>query len=307
MPQRKWNLVYLKNVTRWKGSKLVQHIFNRSTHRLTLISLVMWACCFCVACDQLLSLVEKKEPAFVIESTSPQKTNIVKIERKRQVWSQQDFHTWKLFLSLRTSDSVTLTDCLVKAGDDSSNTGFPQRIVPELTWVSENIFRLAGKDAVTDSQCDIAFVTNVSNQTLSYLELNGGDSLFFLLNVKPKETFKLFVQPQSDKGRDSSFLYANGLFAGGAKVSAVESFSIRGKYQQPSHYCFTISENGIALVSREYETIKLYREPSEEKRWNELSQKTTRSADEEKELRRLSSQTVRTPSVPDCGSARGQD
>ena len=283
------------------------HIFNRSIHRLALIGLVVWACYFCMACDQLLSLVEKKEPAFVIESNSPQNTNTIKIERKRQAWSQQDFHTWKLFLSLRTSDSVILTDSLVMAGDDSSHTGFPQRIVPELTWVSENVFRLAGKDAVPDSQCDLVFVTNASNQTLSYLEVNGGDSLFFLLNVKPKETFRLFVQPQSDKGRDSSFLYANGLFASGAKVATIESFSIRGKYQQPSHYCFTISENGIALVSREYETIKLYREPSDEKRWNELSQKTTRSEDEEKELRRLSSQTVRTPSVPDCGSVRGQD
>lgn len=214
-----------------------------------------------------------------------------------------------MFLSVQQQGKQTLNNQIVAVGDDSSNTGFPQRIVPELTWVTENMIRLSGKDILPDSQCDQVFVHNDTKSTLPYFSIQGGETKYFWLNVQPNESIQLFTQPQTDQGRDHSFLGADGIWETGKKIGAARSFEVRGKYKQPAHYCFTIKADAIDLVSLEFEGWDLVFDPEDEKKLNELLAKQGRTEAEEKSLGDLLSnkqKKVITPPSLTCGTTRGK-
>ena len=257
-----------------------------------------------------LDLVGPTEPLFNLSTKSPAGNYVVQLERKRREGNWTDLWTWKLFLSVQQQGMQTLSHQIVSVGDDSSHTGFPHRIIPELTWVAENVIRLTGKNTLPDSQCDQLFIRNNTKRVLRYFSIEGGETKFFWLNVQPNESIQPFTQPQSDQGRDHSFFGADGISETGEKIGIARSFEVRGKYKQPGHYCFTINEEGVDLVSLEFEGWDLVFDPEDEKKFNELLAKQERTEAEEKllgDLLRNKQRKVITPSSPTCGTTRGKE
>jgi hypothetical protein len=192
-----------------------------------------------------------QEPPFSISAESPQGIYAVKVERKRKPFiPSNEPWSWKLFLGVSRQGQQSLSNEVVGAGDDSTNTGFPPFQVPELNWVSENIFRLAGKENSPHLMCDILFVRNKTDKTLSYFNISGHGDMFFVLDLSPGETVKLYAQPQTT---GLGWISGHGRLADGKQVSGGRNFSIHNLYEGPSYYCLTINEDQVVIVSREFE------------------------------------------------------
>jgi hypothetical protein len=253
------------------------------------------------------SWMDPKRPPFKIASSSPQKTYAIIVERKQRELTEEDRTGWKICLSYASQGQQGLNEVVVDAGDFSDSPYYQES--PQLNWVYENTFRLDDTASLPESESDVLFVRNDSASALSYLYVNGeANERFFILNLEPQASLKLYARPQWKRG-DSSWFYANGRFINGGKVDGGQNFRLPHTAKGPGRYCLSVKENAITIVSRDFEGYES-REftPEERKQIEENKKKFEAKKGTEVDGKTiyeiyLKRPEIITPKSPDCGDA----
>lgn len=140
---------------------------------------------------------------FKIVSSSPRQTYAITVERKQRELTEDDRTSWKIYLSYASQGQQVLNEVEVDAGDSSNSPYWDER--PQLNWIYENTFRLDDTASLPESESDVLFVRNDSASALSYLYVNGeANERFFILNLEPQASVKLYARPQWKRGDSST-------------------------------------------------------------------------------------------------------
>jgi len=248
-----------------------------------------------------------ERPPFKVVSSSPQQTYAVSVERKRRELSEEDPTSWKIYLSYASQGQQVLNEVEVDAGDSSNSPYWDER--PQLNWIYENTFRLDDTGSLPESESDVLFVRNDSASALSYLYVNGeANERFFILNLKPQSSVKLYARPQWKRG-DSSGFSGSGQFINGGKVHGGKSFRLPHSAKGPGRYCLSVKENAITVVSRDFEGYEFREFTPEERKQNEEDKKKFEARQgtevDGKKIYEiyLKRPEIITPKSPDCGDA----
>jgi len=151
-------------------------------------------------------------------------------------------------------DGQPLIEDIVLIGPGTFNRKRFRDKYQDVSWESDNILRLGGKDRLPQSQCDVYLISNNTNKVVSYLRVNGKwDERFIVFDLQPQSVIKLYPQPQTDQDADLSWVGAEVRFADGGKAYGGADFQIRDLYKGPAHYCLSIKEKQILIMSREFE------------------------------------------------------
>jgi hypothetical protein len=248
-------------------------------------------------------------PPFRIVSSSPQQTYAITVERKRREPTKGDWTSWKIYLSYASQGQQVLNEVEVAAGD--SSTGPYYRENPQLNWVYENTFRLCDIAPLPESKSDVLLIRNDSANTLSYLTVSGGSGeWFYILNLAPQASLKLNALPQQGGGdfSSSSWISASGQFINGGIVFDGKNFRIPSYAEGPGCYCLSVKEDGITIVSRDFEGWSRADFTSEEKRQIEEYRKKVEAGQtteaDKKTIDEIYSNRAEiiTPRSPDCGA-----
>ena len=131
-------------------------------------------------------------------------------------------------------------------------------LYPEHLWVSPSALRFGSKDNLPKSQHDELVVENATDRTITYLRVNAGKyETFLLLELKAGSFVTLEVEAQTDKGQDLSYIGCKGRFADGTPIGEeAGNFLVKGKYRNPAHYSLRISDNGVSITSKEFESTQ---------------------------------------------------
>jgi hypothetical protein len=250
---------------------------------------------------------EPERPPFKIVSSSPRQTFAVTAERKKLEVSKENPWGWKIYLSYTSQGRQVLNGVELDAGDSSSSPYWDGS--PQLNWVYENTFRLDDTASLRESESDVLFVRNDSKSAISYLYVNGeANERFFILNLEPQATLKLYGRPQW-KRRDSSWISASGQFTSGGKVYGGKNFRFPRSVKGPGCYCLSAKEDGIAIVSRDFEGWSRADLTSEQvgqikEYYKKLETGQATEADKKAIEDIYSSRAeIITPKAPDCGAA----
>src|SRR5262245_46719779 len=213
-------------------------------------------------CSSCLDLPEP--PPFKLASLSPQQSYAVTIERKRREPAKEDWTSWKIYLSYTAQGQHVLNEVEVAAGYFSTGPHYRER--PQLNWVYENTFRVDDRASLPESESDVLFVRNDSANTLSYLCVSGDSGeWFYILNLAPQASTKLYARPQWRSG-DLSWVVASGQFINGGKLSAGQNFTMPQSAKSPGGYCINVKEDEITIASRDFEGWKTAELTPEEKK-----------------------------------------
>jgi hypothetical protein len=214
---------------------------------------------------------EPERPPFKIVSSPPQQTYAVTFERKKLEVNKENPWGWKIYLSYASQGQQVLNEVEVDAGDSSSAPYWDKS--PQLNWIYENTFRLDDTASLPESESDVLFVRNDSARALSYLYVNGeANERFFILNLEPQASLKLYARPQWKRG-DSSGFSGSGQFINGGKVHGGKSFRLPHSAKGPGRYCLSVKENAITVVSRDFEGYEFREFTPEERKQNEEDKK----------------------------------
>jgi hypothetical protein len=253
------------------------------------------------------SLMDPKRPPFKIVSSSPKQIYAITVERKQRELTEEDRSSWKIYLSYVSLGQQVLNEVKVDAGDFSSSPYYQES--PQLNWVHENTFRLDDTASLPESESDVLFVRNDSARALSYLYVNGeSNERFFILNMEPQASVKLYARPQWKRG-DSSWISASGQFINSGKVYGGKNFSMPHSAKGPGRYCLSVKENTITIVSRDFEGYEPAEfTPEERKQIEDYKKKfEARRATEadEKNVNEIyvNRPKIITPKSSDCGDA----
>ena len=248
-------------------------------------------------------------PPFRIVSSSPQQTYSITVERKQREPTREDWTSWKIYLSYTSQGQRILNEVVVAAGD--SSTGPYYKEDPQLNWIRENTFRLSDVASLPESKSDVLLIRNDSANTLSYFIVSGGSGeWFYILNLAPQASLKLNALPQQWGGAysSSSWISADGQFINGVMVSDGKNFRIPPYAKSPVCYCFSVKEDGITIVSRDFEGWSRADFTSEEKRQIEEHRKKVEAGQttqaDIKTIDEIYSNRAEiiTPRSPDCGA-----
>jgi hypothetical protein len=248
-------------------------------------------------------------PPFRIVSSSPQQTYAITVERKQRKPTREDWTSWKIYLSYTSQGQRILNEVVVAAGDSSTGPYYKEN--PQLNWIRENTFRLSDIASSPESKSDVLLIRNDSANTLSYLIVSGGSGeWFYILNLAPQASLKLNALPQQ-WGRDfpsSIWVSADGQFINGGKVSDGKDFRIPSYTEGPGYYCFSVKEDGITIVSRDFEGRSPADFTSEEEKQIEEYRKKVEAGQttpaDKKTIDEIYSNRAEiiTPRSPDCGA-----
>jgi hypothetical protein len=246
-------------------------------------------------------------PPFKIVSLSPQRAYAITVERKRREPDERDWTSWKIYFGYASQGRRALNDVMVADGDSSSGPGYPKN--PQLNWVYENTFRLSNGSSLPESTSNLLLVRNDSANALSYLIVRGGwGEWFYILNLASHASLKLYALPDGASGA-LSWTSADGQFINGRNVGKEQSFKIPPSATGPGCYCLSVKEDGITIVSRDFDAWDWADFTPEEKRQMEEYRKkreagqTTQSDEEANDKIYSNRPEVITPKSPDCGAA----
>ena len=249
-------------------------------------------------------------PPFRIVSSSPQRTYAITVERKQREPTMEDWTSWKIYLSYTSQGQRILNEVVVADGDSSTGPYYKEN--PQLNWINENTFRLSDIASLPESKSDILLIRNDSANTLSYLIVSGDSGeWFYILNLAPQASLKLNALPQQ-RGSDypsSSWISASGQFVNGGVVFDGKDFRIPPHEEGPGCYCFSVKEDGITIVSRDFEGWSRADFTPEEKRQIEEYRKKVEAGQttqaDKKTIDEIYSNRAEiiTPRSPNCGAA----
>src|SRR5262245_2189112 len=247
-------------------------------------------------------------PPFRIVSSSPQQTYAITVERKQREPTIEDWTSWKIYLSYTSEGQRVLNEVVVAAGDFSTGPDYKKN--PQLNWIYENTFRLSDIASLPESKSDVLLIRNDSANTLSYLIVSGDSGeWFYILNLAPQASLKLNALPQGGGAySSSSWISADGQFINGGEFSVGKNFRIPS-YAKPGCYCFSVKENAITVVSRDFEGCEFREFTPEESKQNEEDKKKFEAKQgtevDEKKIYEIYSKRpeIITPKSPGCGDA----
>jgi hypothetical protein len=249
-------------------------------------------------------------PPFRIVSSSPQQTYAITVERKQREPTREDWTSWKIYLGYTSQGQRILNEVVVAAGDSSTGPYYKKN--PQLNWVLENTFRLSDIASLPESESDVLLIRNDSANTLSYLIVSGGSGeWFYILNLAPQASLKLNALSQQSEGpySSSSWISADGQFINGGMVSDGKDFR-SPSYAGPGCYCISVKEDGITIVSRDFEGWERADLTSEEERQIEEYRKKVEAGQttqaDKKTIDEIYSNRAEiiTPKSPDCGATK---
>lgn len=258
-----------------------------------------------VAC---LDLWLSEEPEYKLSGLSPKGVFSIQIEKRRNEVSESDPWTWKAFLSFTREGKPVLNEVQVGAGDASTG-GFPKQ--PQLSWVHENAFRLGDEGQWPEAECDVLLVNNGTTNSLSYLMVGGARrEKFFILDLQPEFSVKLYAMPQWQRG-DMSWIAASGRFSDGRSIDAGQNFIIHDSGRGPGHYCLTIKDDQITIRSREFEGWR--QKPLTDEEWKQLKdiwkkEETGQATENDIEIKKKlwgEREEIITPRDERCGASGG--
>jgi len=131
------------------------------------------------------------------------------------------------------------------------------KLFPEHSWPSASVLRFGRKDRLPEYQHDEVTVANETDRTVAYLRLNAGKyEAFLVFELLPKSSVTLNVQPQTDDGRDASYIGCKGRLDNGNPIAeSAGNFRVRGKYRGRAHYAVNITDQGVSIKSKEFELL----------------------------------------------------
>jgi hypothetical protein len=250
---------------------------------------------------------EPERPPFKIFSSSPQQNYAITVERKRLEHTEKKSRDWEIHLSYASQGQQVLNEVKVDVGEWSSSPYWAES--PQLNWIHENTFRLDDTASLPESESDVLFVRNDSTKTISYLYVNGeANERFFILNLAPQASLKLHARPQWKRG-DVSWIEVSGQFINGGIVYDGKNFRFPRSAKGPGCYCLSVKEDGITIVSRDFEGWSRADLTSEQERqikeyYKKLEAGQATQADKKIVDDIYSNRAeIITPKAPDCGSA----
>ena len=199
-----------------------------------------------------LALQASGQGRFELLTISPDTT--YQVHCKEEVGTQASGHHEVRFEVRKEKRLIIENEVLYEGGYYDNRFS---ELFPDHSWVSSSVLRFGRKDRLPLSQHDEVIVANETDQTLTYLRLNAGKyEAFLLFEVQPKSCLTLNVQPQSDEGRDSSYIGCKGRFDDGNSVAEVAgNFGVRGRYRGRAHYAVKITNKGVLISSQEFEAL----------------------------------------------------
>lgn len=199
-----------------------------------------------------LTLQVSGQRRLELSTISPDTT--YQVDCKEEVGSQASSHHEVRCDVLKEKRPIIKNELLYEGGFYDNRFS---ELFPEYSWVSTSVLRFGRQDSVLPSQHDEVIVANETDQTLTYLRLDVGKyEAFLLFEVQPKSSLTLNVQPQSDEGRDSSYVGCKGRFDDGNLIAeAAGNFGVRGRYRGRSHYAVKITNKGVLISSQEFEAL----------------------------------------------------
>lgn len=191
-----------------------------------------------------------------IETASPDGVYLVRVEGEVSPsitpFSSHGDH--KATFSLFKQGTPIITHEQLYGGDALDNLFLT--LYPAYEWTSTNTLRFGEKNTIPESQQDEILVSNNTDDYLKYVRVNfGGDELFIVIELPPKQTIHLHAEPQTDQYSDFSGITCVAGKAGPYLTKRAE-FNIRGKYKAPAHYFIEIETSDITIKSQEFEPIK---------------------------------------------------
>lgn len=196
---------------------------------------------------------------YDVVTSSPLGTYKVRLYEVNESTGNEDPWPYKVFL-----DVTKLTEKVVSGELVSVSEGWGGRFkgaYPTYSWVSENVLRLGGTDAIPESLCDTVDIHNSTLRTITYIMVSGrkrrpGEK-FLVLNLMPNSTVSLKAQPQTDQGADMSWIAGQVKFADGKSIPTTgANFEVSGLYKGPSRYCLVIKDSEVVIRSIDFEGIK---------------------------------------------------
>jgi hypothetical protein len=218
--------------------------------RLAFIVSIVCACTIALVIS--LALQVSGQRRFELLTISPDTT--YQVDCKEEVGTHAAGHHEVRFKVLKEKRPIIENELLYEGGFYDNRFS---ELFPDHSWVSSSVLRFGRKDSVPLSQHDEVIVANETDQSLTYLRLNAGKyEAFLLFEVKPKSSLTLNVQPQSDEGRDSSYIGCKGRFDDGNLIAeAAGNFGVRGRYRGRSHYSVKITNKGVLISSQEFAAL----------------------------------------------------
>jgi hypothetical protein len=120
------------------------------------------------------------------------------------------------------------------------------------SWLSESVLRCGQGDLAGTTQHDEIDVTNNGKHEVDYLRVNlDGFQMFIVLDLGPSQEAVLLTLPQTEMNRDRSAMTYWGKRSG-QTIQGGAAFDIRGKYKGPAHYLINLTDDGVAITSREF-------------------------------------------------------
>lgn len=201
--------------------------------------------------------VYKSDSSYSLTTESPdrtykvvlkQETGTGKVNPAREAEARIGFNVTKGGTSIVSKELLYSGDSL----DMPFETLYPQH-----SWVSESVLRFGEELPGFKAQHDEIKVHNQTNRSLTYLRVNSGKyEMFLLFELKPNSTVILPTRAQPSVESDLSWISSVGKFEHGVPLKEEgKNFYIRGKYNGPAHYSILIREDGITILSEEFEAL----------------------------------------------------
>lgn len=194
-------------------------------------------------------------PQFALTTTSPDQTYTVELKEQVKELSAppsgEAIHT--VWMNVLKERQLIIKDAPLYGGDGYDDRF--QDLFPKYEWISNSTIRFANEASNPDSPHDEINIYNETNKGISYLNvLVEKGEMFVLIDVQPKSITRLIVHPQTDRGRDYSWIHSTGIFKDGGNIPEYGvNFKVRGLDKGPAHYCIDIKDSGLNIMSEEFE------------------------------------------------------
>jgi hypothetical protein len=181
------------------------------------------------------------------------------IEKKPEL-----LNTYQLFLSLVEKDIPLITRKLI--GRYNSMDGRFSDRYPSQYWLENNIVSFSQSPRKPQPECDELSIVNNNEQTITWLLIQvGNKEEIMAMRLKPHTRNTIYIQPQTDKYSDYSWIGASCLLTDNTQVPDYskspdsqrggKNFSIRGLYKTPAHYSLIVNGDSIAIRSQEFSIV----------------------------------------------------
>lgn len=191
---------------------------------------------------------------FTITTVSPNRTYTVQL--KEQVQSALPLFEGNSTHWIRMNvikGSQTIIKDVGLYGGDKYDDRFAE-LFAEHNWISDSILWFSNRDFIPQSQHDEVTISNETNKVITYFRLVvEKNEMFLLFDIQPKPARILSVHPQTDRGRDYSWISGTGKTDDKDIAEYGVNFEVRDRYKNPAHYCIKIKDEGLTITSKEFE------------------------------------------------------